>query len=112
MDHAGRNHSALPGIERQDLTAGYLDLEPAFNDEKQLIRSWMPVPGILTSNHSKPETTCVHLAEDLIPVVIGYTCCFCSDIYDSQWWMPNRFVHVRVSRWNRRSHLMPHVLSW
>ncbi len=83
MDHASRNNGALPGTETQDLTAVYFDLELTFHDEKELVRSRMFVPGILTTNNSQPETTCVHLAEHLIPVVVGHTCRFCSHIYDS-----------------------------
>jgi hypothetical protein len=64
------------------LTAVYFDLQLTFHDEKQLVRSRMFVPGILTTNNSEPETTAVHLAEYLIPVVVGHTCRFGNDIHD------------------------------
>ena len=83
VDYSGRDNGALPGTEMQDLATSYFDLELTFNDKKQLIRSWMPVPGILTTDYSKSETTCVHLAEYLIPVVFGHSCRFCNHIYDS-----------------------------
>ena len=111
MDHTGRNNDALPGIERQDLTSGYFDLQLTFDDQKQLIRSWMSVPGILPTDDSKSKTTCVHPAEHLIPVVVGHTCRFCKDIHDSQRLMPDRFVRVRVSRWNGSGHWMPQNVS-
>ena len=66
----------------QDFTTSYFDLELAFNDKKQLVRSWMFVPGIRTADYSKPEATCVHLAEYLIAVGFGHTCGFCNDIDD------------------------------
>jgi hypothetical protein len=82
VDHPGRDNGALPGTETQDLTASYFDLELTFNDEKQLVRSRMFVPGILTTKYGKAETTRVHLAEHLIPVVVGHTRRFGNDIHD------------------------------
>ena len=68
----------------------------------------MFVPRILTTNYSKPEATCVHLAEYLIPVGVRHTGRFCNHIYDSQWRMLNGFIHIRLNRWNGRDHSMPH----
>jgi hypothetical protein len=83
MDYSGRHNDALPGTELQSLTTSHFDLELTFNDEKQLVRSWMFVPGILATDYSKPETACVHLAEYLIPVVVGHSGRFGKHIYHS-----------------------------
>ena len=108
VDHTGRNDGALPGTEIQDLTSGYLDLKLTFNDKKQLVRSWMPVPGILATNDSQSETARVHLAEHLIAMALGHTCRFGSHINDSQWRMTNGFVDIRVRRWNGRGQVIPY----
>jgi hypothetical protein len=108
VDHPGGDNGALPRTEVQDLTTGHFDLELTLNDEKQLVRSWVFVPRILTTDYSKSETTGVHLAEYLIPVVFGHTRRFGNHIYDREWRMLNGFVHVRVNRWDGRGQLMPH----
>jgi hypothetical protein len=67
----------------QDFTTVYFDLQLTFDNEKQLVRSWMFVPGILATDYSKPETACVHLAEYLIPVLVGHSGRFGKHIYHS-----------------------------
>ena len=82
VDYPGRDNGALPGTEVQHATTGHFDLELTFNDKKQLVRSWMLVPGILTTDDSKAETACVHLAEYLIAVVVSHPGGCCNHIHD------------------------------
>jgi hypothetical protein len=96
MHCSRRHHHALPRSEAQRAAVGQLDLQPTLHHEKQLIGVRMLVPGILPGENPRRQHG-VHLAEDLVPVLLGDRSRFRGDIHHHERRVAHRLAGIVLS---------------
>jgi hypothetical protein len=86
----------LPGLEAKSPAVRQIDEKAALDDQEELIRGWMVMPGVVPVEDNKSQAVLVHTIDHDVAVTIGRLSTLDDQVYYSERRISHRLVPVRL----------------